>query len=303
MRTQDAHEYGLLESETVRARWAVIFLMVAAILWVAAGALLFERALRVERKITRRDAGQEVSVAAADGAILRGQFVKASSSSDCVMILHGVADSHASALGFAPMFLEAGYSVLAPDSRAHGASGGELVTFGVLEADDVVRWAEWLRNRGCRRLYGLGESLGAAILIQAAAKEQVFAAVVAECAFRDLPSIATYRVAKSAHVPEFVAKALVVGAVVYGRGRYGLDLTEASPVESAKRLRTPLLLIHGTKDDNTPPAHSQAIADGGTRSELWLVPAAGHTNASAVQPVEFRKRVLEWFERVRESRQ
>jgi dipeptidyl aminopeptidase/acylaminoacyl peptidase len=133
-------------------------------------------------------------------------------------------------------------------------------------------------------------------LIQAAAKEQVFAAIVAECAFGDLSSIATYRVAKSAQVPEFVARTLVYGAVVYGRVRYGLNLADASPVVSARRLQTPLLLIHGAEDDNTPPAHSLAIRDAALESEVWLVPAAGHTNASAVEPVEFRKRVLQWFE-------
>jgi fermentation-respiration switch protein FrsA (DUF1100 family) len=288
----------------VRARGTVVLVILVAIVWFGAGALLFEGALRVERKqSTTRDASQQASIAAADGVILRGEFVLASGSSDCVMVLHGVADSHASALGFAPMFLEAGYSVLAPDSRAHGASAGALVTFGVLEADDVVRWAEWLHNRGCQRVYGLGESLGGAILIQAAAKEQVFAAIVAECAFRDLPSIAAYRVATSARVPDFLARALVAAARAYGRGRYGLDLADASPMKSAKRLRTPLLLIHGANDANTPPSHSRAIGDAATGSEVWLVPNAGHTNASAVQPAEFRRRVLDWFGRPRAVRQ
>ena len=36
------------------------------------------------------------------------------------------------------MFLEEGYSVLLPDSRGHGTSGGELVTYGLLEKRDVL---------------------------------------------------------------------------------------------------------------------------------------------------------------------
>jgi uncharacterized protein len=282
----------------------VVLVVTPVALWIVGGALLFERALRVERKrITTRDASQEVDIKAADGASLRGEFVQASRLSNCAIVLHGIGDSHAGALGFAPMFLEKGYSVLAPDSRAHGESGGDLVTFGVLEAEDVVRWAASLRSRGCRRLFGLGESLGGAILIQAAAKEQVFDAIVAECAFRDLPSIAAYRIGQSARVPEVVSRLLVTGAVVYGRGRYGLDLRDASPVASAKRIRTRLLLIHGEEDGNTPPAHSRAIGNAATGSVVWLVPGAGHTNASAVQPVEFRRRVLEWFEQGHAIRQ
>ena len=66
------------------------------------------------------------------------------------------------------MFLKAGYSVLMPDSRAHGESGGEIVTYGLLEKFDVARWAAWARQHKCEKLYGLGESLGGAILLEAA---------------------------------------------------------------------------------------------------------------------------------------
>jgi len=78
------------------------------------------------------------------------------------------------------MFLAEGYAVLVPDIRGHGRSGGDLVTYGVREKYDALDWAHWMRREGCVTLYGLGESLGAAILIQATAVEPVFSAVVAE---------------------------------------------------------------------------------------------------------------------------
>ena len=40
-----------------------------------------------------------------------------------------------------------GYTVLLPDSRAHGSSGGAIVTYGVLEKYDVLQWADWMRNK------------------------------------------------------------------------------------------------------------------------------------------------------------
>jgi hypothetical protein len=42
------------------------------------------------------------------------------------------------------MFLAHGYIVLAPDSRAHGESGGDIATYGLLEWDDAHRWVSWL---------------------------------------------------------------------------------------------------------------------------------------------------------------
>ena len=98
-----------------------------------------------------------MNIRAKDGAVLDGWFVKPDKGTGarCVAVLHGIADSKSGAAGFAPMFLERGYSVLLPDSRAHGASGGEFVTYGLLEKYDVLEWTRWLRKEGCREVYGL----------------------------------------------------------------------------------------------------------------------------------------------------
>jgi len=116
-------------------------------------------------------AWRTVSIRAIDGAVLEAWFVEPSAkpSGRCVAVLHGIADSRSGAAGFAPMFLAEGYAVLLPDSRGHGQSGGEFVTYGLLEKRDVLEWAHWMRSEGCAEIYGLGESLGASILIQATA--------------------------------------------------------------------------------------------------------------------------------------
>lgn len=234
-------------------------------------------------------------IQAADGVRLQAAWVPKAGSSRCVVVLHGVGDSHAGALGFARIFVEEGYSVLAPDSRAHGWSGGELVSFGVKEADDVLLWAGWLRRQGCGKLFALGESMGAAVLIQAAAKQQVFAAIVAECPFSNFRAIAEYRAQQVMGTPAIVAKPLVGAALLSAWLLHGLDLYRASPVKSAQSLTTPLLLIHGLEDTNVPVSHTKAIAAAQPAAVLWLVPGAGHVGASQAAPIEFRRRVLGWF--------
>jgi dipeptidyl aminopeptidase/acylaminoacyl peptidase len=192
------------------------------------------------------------------------------------------------------MFLESGYAVLTPDSRGHGESGGELVTYGLLERYDLLDWAHWLQRSGCTSLYGLGESLGAAILIEATALEPpVFRAAVAESAYSDLAAIAESRLP----TPALLSKAMVRGGMAYARARYGFDFSEASPLRAIARTHTPILLIHGLEDKKTPPWHSQALAAANPRAVLWLVPNAGHTGAAGAAPSEFRRRVLEWFSR------
>ncbi len=239
---------------------------------------------------------QDVSVVARDKAALRAWWLPASRpNGNCVIVLHGIGDSRAGSVGFAPMFLNRGYSVLAPDSRAHGTSGGRLVTYGLLERYDVIAWAHKMHTLGCRKIYGLGESLGASILIQAAAVEPAFAAIVAESPYADLREIAEYRAHHMTHLPDILARVVVSSAVLYARCVDGLDLAAVSPVRDIARESTPVLLIHGLADQRTPPSNSEELARANPHDALWLIPNGDHTNASSAAPGEFRIRVLGWF--------
>jgi uncharacterized protein len=237
-----------------------------------------------------------VSVPARDGVRLRAWWLQPSESNgNCVAVLHGIGDSRVGAVGFAPMFLNEGYAVLLPDSRAHGESGGEFVTYGLLERYDIIAWADWMKKAGCRKVYGLGESLGASVLIQAAAVEPAFAAIAAECAYADLREVAEFRVRQKAHVPAIVSRLVVGSAIAYADWTDGLDLRQVSPVDSIARASTPILLIHGLQDFRTPSYNSVRLARANPRNSLWLVPGAAHTGAASTEPAEFRRRVLGWF--------
>ena len=267
------------------------------------GAVFCEFALHPVRRVVAARPGLEtVTVRPPGGPRLVAWFLRPASGGNggCVMILHGIGDTRAAALGLAPMFLEKGYAVLLPDSRGHGESGGQTVSYGVTERWDVIEWTRWLRAAGCREIFGLGESMGAAILLQAAAERPVFRAVVAECPFASLRWVAEDRVVQRLPGPpafrHIVARILVTGGFWYARLRYHLDLDAAAPVRSVERLRTPVLLIEGLGDNNVSPAHARAIAASGRSVTLWLVPGAGHTGAAAADTEGFKRRVLGWFQ-------
>jgi hypothetical protein len=145
----------------------------------------------------------------------------------------------------------------------------------------------------------LGESLGAAILIQAAALEPAFAAIAAECSYADLQATGEYRVRRRIPLPKLlaapIAKVVVMTGLVYANLVYGMDFRQVSPIKSIRQTSTPILLIHGLDDLETPPSESQELAAANRDDPLWLVPKARHTGASAVVPDEFRQRVLGWF--------
>jgi pimeloyl-ACP methyl ester carboxylesterase len=259
-----------------------------------------ESALHPSRRpVPSNPEARNVEVSARDGIALRAWLlVPATPNGGAVVILHGIADSRASQLGLARMFLDHGYAVLAPDSRAHGESGGDLATYGLLEADDVHRWISWLiDDRQPRHVFGVGESLGGAVLLESLAIEPRFSAIVADSSFSSFERIARDRVARRLPFPPGIGRILAAPATwagfLYARLRYGLDFRAASPEAALARSTTPVLLIHGLADRLTPPEHSQILAARNRRwTELWLVPGAGHTGAFATAPLEFEDRVL-----------
>ncbi len=277
-------------------RKTIILLAVVAFVALAvAGKIFTQNTLHVARR-TAKAAGLSVEIEATDKIKLKASWFPAGNPGRCVIVLHGISDSRASSAGFAPMFLYQGYSVLAPDSRAHGESGGDVVTYGLLEKSDILAWTRWMRSHGCSRLYGLGESLGGAILIQAAAAEDVFEAIVTESAYADLKSAAEHRLWRMFGLPQPLAQLAAVNGKWYARVVYGLHLDDASPLDAIRRLGTPVLLIHGLADNQTPPDHSRRLAAANPRiTRVWLVPEAAHCGAYAAAPEEFQRQVLAWF--------
>jgi len=268
--------------------------LVLAILTALTGGVFCGATLHVPRRLGAAPPGADtVAIAASDGARMSAWWMRpANWNGNCVTVLHGIGDSRVGSAGFAPLFLNEGYAVLLPDSRAHGASEGRFVTYGLFEKYDTLSWADWMRRAGCGKVYALGESLGAAVLIQAAAVRPVFSAIVAECAFADLRETAEYR-ARFAAGP--AAKFVVGSGMLYARFADGLDFTLVSPLRSIALARTPILLIHGLADSRTPPSNSERLAEANKSDPLWLVPNALHTGAAAAAPAEFRSRVLAWF--------
>lgn len=91
---------------------------------------------------------------------------------DTVLFCPGFHADKASQLFLVQDLVANGYNVLAVDLRAHGHSGGQFTGLGTIEDRDVLGAVRWLRRNHpaeCGRILGLGDSLGAVALIQAAA--------------------------------------------------------------------------------------------------------------------------------------
>lgn len=288
----------------------------ALILYIAGcvviGAVLAEVAFRPARlPISRRSEAQEtagrfgavlrdISINASDGIKLDGWYARPSRfNGSTVIILHGVGDSRQGSLGLAALFLSKGYAVLLPDSRGLGTSAG-IPSYGIKETADVREWYRWLNaNDSGACVFGLGESMGAAILLSSV-REVPFCAVVAESPFANFRQVAYLRVGQFVGTGTWLGKTILRPAIDLafwdGLLTRGVWLPDASPQIAVAGSHVPILLIHGQADTNIPHEQSEMIlARNPVCVTLWEVPDAGHCGARAAAGDEFDRRVLHWF--------
>jgi alpha-beta hydrolase superfamily lysophospholipase len=247
---------------------------------------------------------ESVSIVARDGVTLQGWlFTPRQPAAHSVVLLHGITSNRAAMLALVGLFVEHGYRALAVDARAHGDSGGALGTFGVLEAGDLRQWIATMPD-GC--VYTFGQSLGAALALQAADAPGL-CAVIAEAAFASLREVAFDRVGQQLGTGPWAGRTLLRPAVAFGflsaRLRYGANLDAASAVDSVVRAGVPILLIHGMEDANTPVRHARIIhAANPPRVSMWLVPGGSHESAGRAAPAEYRTRILDFLAAHRTAR-
>jgi uncharacterized protein len=242
-----------------------------------------------------------VSITTPDAITLRAWVIHPQSNNgNAVILLHGLADNRIGMTGYAQLLLSNGFTVLLPDARAHGASGGPLATYGLLERRDIHQWFDFLAAQdhpNC--IFGFAESMGAAELLQSLSVEPRFCAVAAESSFSTFREIAYDRMGQPFHLgPWFgrtIFRPVVEIAFLYARWKYGLDMQQVSPEDSVAATRVPVFLIHGQIDGNIPLRHSRRIQARNPSAVLWEVPNADHCGAISTAPQEFNQRLLTWF--------
>jgi uncharacterized protein len=226
-----------------------------------------------------------------DGITLEAWHIPREGAKALVLMFHGYAACKAQLLGEANALHELGYAVLLVDFRGSGGSSGRETSLGVAEAEDVRQVWDYARlTWRDQRIVLYGQSMGSAAILRALSLHEEIqpAACVLECPFDKLRSTVGNRFTAMG-LPAFPGADLLL---FWGSVQVGFNGYRHNPVEYAKAVRCPVLLLHGGNDTRVLPEQAEAIFENlAGDKEYKVFGAAGHESYLAACADEWKQSI------------
>jgi len=214
-----------------------------------------------QRLVDRDRIDAQRCVVASDGVEIDAWVIKARpvrpdtvSRKATVVVIHPMLMSKSWFLSLGERLASDGWDVVLPDLRAHGASGGEYITWGAKEKHDIKAVVDSMIAEKLiePRVYVMGASLGGCAAIQ-------YAAIDARCeGVLALAPPTGIEGAARAMFP-LATKGWLKRTIAFAGEIADFDPDDASAVDAARELKCPLILVHGSLDLIISHSHSERI--------------------------------------------
>jgi fermentation-respiration switch protein FrsA (DUF1100 family) len=225
-----------------------------------------------------------------DGIHIGGWYIPAADGAGptdaTVVLVHGFGANKSGILKFGEGLHDA-FNLVVFDMRNEGRSTGTLTTAGVLERKDLRAIIDWVeRTKHPAHLGVLGNSLGAATGLAEAVGDPRVEAIALDSMHTRLRYQIEARLSHAGHPSYPGTWAIFVGMWI----RTGLDLGSIDAEDELSSWgKRPMLLVHGSADNEDLPARTQAFYDearaAGIPAELHFCAGSGH-NAPGGMPVD-----------------
>ena len=242
---------------------------------------------------------KQVEVKVNDNITLRGtEYLNQEETNKWAIILHGYRSNPSSVLTIGEHFSEKGYNVLIPSMRACADSEGEYVGMGWLDKEDLKCWINLIieENKNAEIILH-GSSMGAATVLMASGDELPANVknIIADSGYTSVWDIFASEAKARFNLPEFPV--LNMFQIVANR-KAKYDIKEASSLEQVKKSKTPILFIHGDKDDFVPEYMCEKLYDAANcKKEKIIIHGAGHTDGKYREPEKYYNTIFDWISR------
>ena len=248
-------------------------------------------------KMIRAYPYKEYSIQSFDGLTLRAKLYEYKPGAPIELMFHGYRGyAERDLSGGVERCFKLGHSALLIDHRGAGCSDGHVITFGILEKRDALRWVDFaVREFGQdARLILTGISMGAATVMMAAGEElpPQIQYVLADCGYTSPREIISKVMRDLKLPPALLYPCATLGARIFG----GFNLNEDSPLEAMARCKLPVVFAHGDADDFVPYDMSVRLCEvcTGRHKKLVTIRGAGHGLAFPVARDEYVEALAEF---------
>ena len=240
---------------------------------------------------------EDISIESFDGLTLWGTYFECAPGAPIEILFHGYrGHANREMSGAVRRCHSLGHNALIVDQRACGRSDGYVITFGVNESRDCLKWVEYVVDRWPdAKIILAGVSMGAGTVVMATARNlpKNVIGVLADCGYTSPKDIIKKVISVDMHLPADLAYPFVqLGARLFGH----FDIDELAPIAAVRNTKIPILLIHGDADDFVPCEMSVRCHEANpTSTRLHTVPGAGHGLAYPVDQEGYLKAAAEFF--------
>ncbi|MCD8335719.1 MAG: alpha/beta hydrolase [Lachnospiraceae bacterium] len=240
-----------------------------------------------------------VTIHSYDGICLTGHLYCVENPQRTIIAVHGWRSSWGKDFGIIADFLCANdCNVLYVEQRAHGASEGNHIGFGLLERYDILEWIDWINAQefsSCP-VYLFGMSMGAATVLMTAGEElsNHIHGVIADSGYTSPHDEWKYIAESNLHYSYKLMEKYMDKAAME---RIGYLPGEYSSTVAMQECKTPVLFIHGTDDHFVPVEMTyenyKACA---APKRLLIVPGAGHCLSYLVDQEKYEGELLRFWQ-------
>ena len=202
--------------------------------------------------------------------------IKADSAKGTIILFHGYSGEKSSMIEKSDEFIKLGYNTLLVDFMGVGGSEGNQTTLGYKEAEEVKTCFDYLKKKGEKNIYLFGTSMGAVAILKAISNYGIKpSAIIIECPFGSMYQTTVARF-KLLRAPSFPMASLLV---FWGGVQNGFWAFSHKPVNYAKKVTCPTLLLYGEKDDRVSRSEINEIYKNiNSKKDLKTYSLASHEN-------------------------
>lgn len=231
------------------------------------------------------------------GNKIKGWYIPSKENRFTLVFSHGYGSnrekSSVSTYKLAPIIHKMGGNFLCYDFSGEGESEGKTVTVGYREQEDLKNAIKEAHEKSKSPVFLYGLSMGAATTSIVAGESNNIAGAICDSPFSNLRDYLENNLSVWSGLPKYPFQPIIL---TMEEKIAGVKLSKVNPKNSVKKLKVPMLIIHGKGDEKIPYTESIKIANSNKKMiQLKIFENKGHCKSLETNKSDYINLITEFI--------